>query len=345
MKIAIHQNKKVFDHSTLWTDAWAEYCRNNKIDFDLVDCFENNTIEKLKKYDVLLWHFSNYSFQEMLFARNILYCAKNLGLKTFPDFESSWHFDDKIAEESLLKTTNAPKPESWMFFTLNDAINWIEERTEFPVIAKLRCGSGSMNVKMIKNRSQAISYSKKMFSNGFNPSPNPLFKISSNVKSSKNWSDIVKRFKRIPDFLSSLKGAKLFPNEKGYVYFQEFIPNDGFDLKIVTVGNKLSYICRNIRKNDFRASGGGSLFFDKSFVSRNVIDSAFRTSDQLGFKCMGYDYVVDKRDGIGKIIEISYGFSHKAVLMANGYWDREMNWHDEGLNAPVEILKNIFSEV
>ena len=41
------------------------------------------------------------------------------------------------------------------------------------------------------------------------------------------------------------------------------------------------------------------------------------------------------------LIEISYGFSHKALLDANGYFDRSGIWHDEGLNAPHELLKNI----
>ena len=76
----------------------------------------------------------------------------------------------------------------------------------------------------------------------------------------------------------------MFSKEKGYVYFQEFIPNDGFDLKIVVIGDKLSFIGRKIRKDDFRASGGGDLFYDKNLVTQNVISSAFSTNDKLGLQ-------------------------------------------------------------
>jgi hypothetical protein len=60
---------------------------------------------------------------------------------------------------------------------------------------------------------------------------------------------------------------------------------------------------------------------------------------------MGYDYVVDKKTREGLIIEISYGFSHEALLSAGGYFDRKGNWHDEPLNAPEEILRNLILEV
>jgi len=149
------------------------------------------------------------------------------------------------------------------------------------------------------------------------------------------------RAKRIPEFIRTLRGAREFPNERGYVLFQEFVPNDGYDLKIVVIGDKLSYIVRSIRKGDFRASGGGDLFFDKNYVTKNIIDTAFATSDALNFKCMGYDYVVNNKTGEAKIVEISYGFSHTALLQAGGYFDRNGNWHDDPLNAPKELLKNL----
>jgi hypothetical protein len=180
-----------------------------------------------------------------------------------------------------------------------------------------------------------------MFNNGISSSPSLFYKAQSNIKTSKSIDTFIKRAKRIPEFLMTLAQSKHFPNEKGYVYLQKFIPNDGYDLKIVTVGNKLSFIGRNIRDGDFRASGGGDLFFDKSRVTKDIIDSAFKTSDLLGFKCMGYDYVVDNKTGKGIIIEISYGFSHKALLQAGGYFDREGNWINEPLNAPKELLENL----
>ena len=341
MKLAIHQNDKIFTHYSLWTNSWIEYCKNNDIEYDVVNCYDFNILEKLRNYDALLWHFGNYVLQDMLFARSILFSAKRMGLKIFPDYNDCWHFDDKIAETYALQSVGAPIPKSWMFYTLDDLISWAEANNKYTMVAKLRTGSGSHNVVMIKSKSQLISYGKKMFSKGFSPVPSLSFKATSQMKSSRSLEDIKKRLKKLPQFLHTLSRAKQFPNEKNYVFLQEFVPNDGFDLKIVAVGNKLSYICRSIRKNDFRASGGGDLYYDKKLVTEDIINSAFETNEKLGIQCMGYDYVVDKRTEKGVIVEMSYGFNHEALIGAQGYWDKNLEWYNEPLNTPEEIIKNI----
>lgn len=340
MKVALLEDISIKLHSSNWFIPWKKYCIENNIEYFVINPYKYNVIKELEGFDVVLWHFSGYIYKDMLIAKDILFSAKKMGIQVFPDFDDCWHFDDKIAETYLMQSINAPIPNSLMFYALDDLKNEINKIT-FPIIAKLRNGSGSHNVKLIKDKKELLHYSNKMFSKGFSSSPSLIYKTSSNVKSSKSLKVFINRAKRIPEFLKTLASANEFPNEKGYVYLQEFIPNNGFDLKVVVVGDKLSFIGRNIREGDFRASGGGDLFYDNKFITKNVIESAFRTSDLLGFKCMGYDYVVNNETGEGIIIEISYGFSHQALLLANGYFDRNGVWYDEPLNAPVEILNNL----
>lgn len=277
-------------------------------------------------------------------ARDILYTMETAGKKVFPSFRDAWHFDDKLAGTYFLERVNAPIPDSFYYYSPESVEKAIQQNDlKFPIVAKLRNGSGSHNVQLINNSSELVNYSKKMFGPGINSAPSLLFKTTSNVKTAQNFKTFIARAKRIPEFLRSMSNAQKFNRERGYVFLQEFIENNGYDLKIVVIGDKLSFICRSVRKGDFRASGGGSLFFDKKLVPGNVIKSAFETSDQLGFQCMGYDYVVDKNTNEGKIVEISYGFSHQALLLAEGYFDRAGEWHSEPLNAPVEILKNLMA--
>ncbi|MFV0138519.1 hypothetical protein OBK00_01240 [Empedobacter falsenii] len=341
-KIAILCDSSEKLHSTNWSLQWSVYCNDNNLCYELINPYKLNIIKDLMSFDVILWHFSNYSFKDMLMAKNILNTLEYHGKKVFPSFRDAWHFDDKLAETYLLESINAPLPQSFYFYNLINLKLAIENKIiKFPIIAKLRNGSGSHNVKKLDSPDQLLKYGKKMFSSGLSSAPSLFYKTSSNVKSSKDLKTFINRAKRIPEFLRSLSNAKKFNIERGYVYLQEFIPNDGYDLKIVVVGNKLSFIGRNIRKGEFRASGGGDLFYDKSKISKNVIDSAFRTSEQLGFNCMGYDYVINSKTGEGKIIEISYGFSHKAVIDAGGYFDRDGNWFNQPLNVPNEILANL----
>ena len=33
------------------------------------------------------------------------------------------------------------------------------------------------------------------------------------------------------------------------------------------------------------------------------------------------------------IVEINYGFAHEAYFKCPGYWDNNLNWHEESFNA------------
>lgn len=345
MKIAILFNENEKLHSTNWSLSWVTYCKENQFLYEIVDPYGMRVIDRLMGFDIVLWHYSHYSFTDMLLARNILFTLEHHGKKVFPSFKDAWHFDDKLAETYLLESIQAPLPESFYFYDFKNLAAYLKKNTlTFPIIAKLRNGSGSHNVTMIHSKEALMSYAKIMFTTGINSAPSLLYKATSNLKSSKSLKTFISRVKRIPEFLRSLSNAKKFNKERGYVYLQEFIPNAGYDLKIVVVGAKLSFVGRNVRQREFRASGGGDSFFNKDMVIKDVIDSAFKTSEDLGFSCMGYDYVVHSKTQKGIIVEMSYGFSHQAILSSGGFFDRNGSWHDEPLHVPNEILKNIISD-
>ncbi len=345
MKVAIQKSVKDVTHSTSWVYPWEEYCKQNGIDYELIDLFSCDAIKELSHFDVLLWHFGQYRHAEMLEARSILYSAKKMGLKVFPDFNDAWHFDDKVAEMYILKAVGAPIPKSNVYYDKDTIKKDIENgEITFPIVAKLRTGSGSHNVKLIKSKRELNRYASKMFSSGFNPAPSLLYKTTSNIRSSHNKQQFISKLKRAPEFLRTLAGARHFPHEKDYVYLQQFIPNDGYDMKVVVVGDKCCGFYRPVRSHDFRASGGGEIHFDKKYLTKGIIESAFKVADAIGVQCVGFDYVVNKETGEGVIVEMSYGFLHTAVLNANGYFDRNFIWHDEPFNPPFDILKNIIEK-
>lgn len=341
MKIAIHKNKHIFDHSTLWTDAWINFCVKNRIDYEVIDCFSPNIIKNLSNFDILLWHFSNYSYTEMNFARSILKSAENLGLKVFPNSKTNWHFDDKVAQSYFLDAIGSSIPKYNVFYTKEKLKEYIKEKPNYPVIAKLKNGAGSNNVKLIRNKKELIKYGNEMFSTGINSTPKAGFKIISNIQSTKSLKTFINRFKRIPDFVKSSKKAREFFNEKNYVYLQEFIDNEGYDLKVVVVGDKLTFLKRNIRNGDFRASGGGFIQYDHTVINLEIIKEAFHTSEKCSFQCMGYDFVINAETKECKIIEISYGFDYIAQLKLGGYYTKDGIFHDSPLNIPEEIIKNL----
>jgi glutathione synthase/RimK-type ligase-like ATP-grasp enzyme len=332
------------NHQTSWSHEWVAACAELGVVHELIDWRAMGAFERLGRHDVVLWHYSHYSADEMKFARPMLSALKAAGCAVFPDSGDSDHFDDKVAQSYLLQGLDLPTPKNYPLHSPETVENWIATVGTYPVVAKLRAGSGASNVILIETAVELRRYAKRMFGRGFRSRPNALFKIQSNLVSSRSFSEIVKRAKRAPEFLFSWRNANRLSHENGYVYLQEFIPGVDHDLKVVVVGEQLSFICRSVRKDDFRASGGGALFYDRSLITSSLIKAAFEASAALGSDCTGFDMVIDPRTQRPVILEVSYGFSHSALLQAGGHFDRTGTWHDVPLNAPRALLQRMLTK-
>ena len=155
---------------------------------------------------------------------------------------------------------------------------------------------------------------------------------------------MIRRVKKIPEFLNTRSHAKMMPIEKGYCYFQEFIPNDGYDLKVVVIGEKMTLCARSTRKNGFRASGGGDCYYDRRLLPDSVINTAFEVAEKLKMSCVGFDFVVDQRTGLGKIVEMCYGFDWEVQYQLGAYVDKKHLWHEKPVCVPDEIIKLILEK-
>ena len=113
--------------------------------------------------------------------------------------------------------------------------------------------------------------------------------------------------------------------EHGYVYFQKFIPDNTFDIRGIVIGDKAFEIKRMCRDNDFRASGSGSIVYDRSDLNEECARISFEAAKKLGTQCLALDFVFDK--GRPLIVEASYGFSMHGYDRCTGYWDKDMVWH------------------
>lgn len=345
MKVLISRRSTGPLHSSNYAHEWIPYCEALGLDYDVVDLLAvDKAIDLVRGYDILLWHFDNYDYAEMLEARSILYSAAHIGVATFPSFYEAWHFDDKIAQMYLLDAVRAPMPRSYVYYDQASYSEAVQAGAiPVPIVAKLRTGSGSNNVRMLRSQDELLAYGKQMFGRGYDPSPKILLKTVSNIRTTYSWKTFVTKFKRIPEFLRTLGRAKEFHNERGYVYLQEFVPNDGFDMRVLVVGDKVSSCYRPVRKGDFRASGAGVFLYDQSLMTPELIDSAFAIADALQSQCVGYDVVFDNQTGAFYFVEISLGMNQKSIEGAGGYFDRQGTWHNEPLNTPKEILKNLLA--
>jgi glutathione synthase/RimK-type ligase-like ATP-grasp enzyme len=336
MKIGIHGTRASFNQ------RWIEYCTEKKIDFKVINCYQNDVIEQLKDCDALMWHHSQNNPKDLLIAKPILFSLEQSGKAVFPDFNTSWHFDDKLGQKYLLESLGVSFVKSFAFFNKDDALQWAST-TDYPVVFKLRRGAGSFNVKLVKKESDVKKIIRTATSRGFS-NYNSLAALKEIIRKRQlgkaRNTDVIKGIARL-FFLPAF--AKIAGRELGYVYFQEFIPENAFDIRVVVIGNKAFAIKRLVRENDFRASGSGNILYEKKHFDDATIKLAFQISEKLHSQCTAFDFIF--KNGQPLIIEISYGFDPLGYDSCPGYWDRDLKWNEGKFNPYGWMVEEVIESI
>jgi len=337
MMLAIHNNKDSF------SNRWIQYCKNNQIPYKKVDCFQSDIMEQLKDCNGLMWNWNLTNPKIQFISRQLCSSLETVGKKMFPDYKTSWHYDDKVGQKYLLESVNAPLVPSYVFFNKQDALDWADQTT-FPKVFKLRGGAGSSNVKLISSRHQAVSHISRSFNKGFKSSPCYTYDFKKKIQNTKTLKKILQKIRRLPKSLINIhKINKNHTLETGYVYFQDFIPDNSFDIRIIVIGKRAFGIKRMVRPNDFRASGSGHIIYDPAQIDTRCIDLSFQTANQLDTQCLAFDYVFLNNTPL--IIEVSYDFSILPYDTCPGFWDQKLNWYNGSFNPQNFMIEDFINKL
>ncbi len=334
--IAIHSDTADF------SKRWIDYCQNKSIEYKVVNCFDNNIIEQLSNCEALFWHHNHRNFQDSLLAKDLLFALEHSGIKVFPDFKTGWHFDDKLAQKYLFEALNIPSVNTYVFYSKKKALNWASN-TLYPKVFKLRGGAGSSNVKLVKN----IQSNKKLINKAFEKGFHAIDKKGKVIDAFNKYRKGVISFLTLLKTFTSLyilpnQYVKMANNEKGYIYYQDFIPNNDFDIRIIIIDNKAFAIKRMVREEDFRASGSGVILYEKENFDKTLIRLAFDITDKIQSTCCALDFVFLNDTPL--VVEISYGFSSKVYDSCVGYWDRQLNFHRESFNPYGWMIESVIKK-
>lgn len=337
MKIAIHREKGSF------SDRWISYCEEAGIPYKIVNCFESDIINQLNDCNGLMWHWILNDYKAMLFAHQLTLSLEKKGINVFPDVNSSWHYNDKLGQKYLLEAIEAPLVKTYVFYTKKEALEWIEGAT-FPKVFKLRGGSGSVNVSLVRSKQKAKHLINRAFNQGFSHI-NRINRLKNRIwdfKKDKNFFTFKKVMAGIARLFIPNEIERFSHNEKGYIYFQDFIADNEYDTRLVVVGNRCFGVRRFCRKGDFRASGSGVDDVNPHLINIECVRIAFSVANQLGAQSIAYDFVMDA--GNPKIVEISYCFPLGAPDECVGYWDNNLVWHEEPINAEIFMIKDFITK-
>lgn len=338
VQLAIHHREGSF------SDRWIEYCDLHGIRYKTVNCFDSDIIRQLGSSDALLWHWSHGDPRDQLMAHNVIMAAEAMGVKVFPSVSTCWHFDDKIAQKYLLEAIDAPLVPTYVFYDLEEALRWID-RASFPKVFKLRRGAGSSNVKLVHSATEARTLARRAFSSGFSPVPHYGQDALKRYRFAKRRGDLVNVIKRILKNLASIRNnRKMMGLEKGYVYFQDFMPGNDFDTRVTVIGERVFAFTRNVRPGDFRASGSGDIVYDMDRFNRKCLEIAFDVTRKVKSQSMAFDFILGERQQ-PLILEVSYGYVPQLVHSCPGHWDGRLNWHEGQVWPQDAILIDLLNDI
>jgi glutathione synthase/RimK-type ligase-like ATP-grasp enzyme len=337
IKLAIHHRDNSF------SERWIEYCKLNNVNYIIVDCFNTDIIELLLKEKVthLMWNFHHSSVYDLTVSAYVLNSVELMGMNTFPNFNSRWHFDDKIAQKYLFESLDIPVAQNYVFYSQSETEKFLKH-ISFPIVGKLKRGAGATNVKLIKSYTEGKHFVDLMFNKGVSSSGSSFGNLDQKIRVIKKVKNPITLIKKLFNYLKKFKKERSIANpEKGYAYFQEFMPNNNYDTRVIVVYDKAIAFKRMNRKDDFRASGSGKSNFND--IDINMIKIAFETSKKLKAQSLAYDFVYN-HDKEPVIIEMSYTFGRDISDTAKGYWNENLEFLEKPFKLQFDMIENFLKE-
>ncbi len=245
---------------------YIRYLDYNDFDYEYYNIFRSDWQEKAEKFDIIIFRPCSYPWALDDARDKIYFLEKVLGKKVLPSFKELMFYENKLYQYYILKELKAPVAPTFTSTDYRESLAFIK-KAEYPLISKIRTGSGSSGVRLIKSKNQARRLVKRIFRRGA-----PTY-----------WP---------------------FLRQKNYVYLQQYIENDGYDLRVIVFDkdNIFGYY-RKPRDNDFRASGSGIVI--KKALPEEAVKIALNIAERLNYNILAVDFVKSVNDNNYYIIEAS----------------------------------------
>ncbi len=201
----------------------------------------------------------------------------------------------RLYDDKILQyqTFGERMPKTWHITNFDDAIENVKQ-IKFPFISKSSKGAGSSNIRFLKTRKQALE-------------------------------EIDTVFKR--------EGITcwLKDKQKDYLLWQEFIPNNLNDWRVILIAKKYAMILKRYNRPDIPfASGSGDIEPVQNLDSckqHMILAYTREFANAFNFSFLGVDIIFDGRDNQPLILETTTGWSFEGYLdcpvfeFSNGEWN------------------------
>lgn len=316
--IAIHPDDYTGVNSPAESDAssprWAQLLKDAGHEVRWVNVYRADILNQLEGCDAFMWRWAHFGGMFQIARRLLPVIELELKIPVYPDQNTCWYYDDKIAQSYLFEVLKIPSPRTWVWFSNENAEDWVQTAT-FPLVMKLAGGASSQNVRLIRDVREAEQWLHRLFDLG----------VGTLGSADKPWPW---RKRIVASVKALIKGEPPlsycpWPLDKNYVLFQEYLHDNAFDTRVTVIGNRAFAFRRFNRPDDFRASGSGIIDYTPEKIDPAFLRLAFDTATKLKSQSCAIDGLYR---GLEPVVgEVSYTYVSSAVYACPGHWKQKVS--------------------
>jgi glutathione synthase/RimK-type ligase-like ATP-grasp enzyme len=206
-----------FEVPPRWT-KYRRFLENNSFTYGIYNIHAHDWIEKASPYDLVVGFVTSAMWQLREMYRKYYVLENYLGKLCYPSANHALLYEDKCLEAYLSRVGGIPFVNTYISHEKADALCLVE-KLKYPVVCKVIPSSGSVGTTLVSSSRQCRRIVERAFSR------------------------------------TGRKTHTVHFRQKDYVYFQEYVPNDGYDIRVIVVSNWAFGYYRKVPAGDFRASG------------------------------------------------------------------------------------------
>ena len=205
-------------------EAYEKILAHNGIPFERLRASQADFLERARGMSFLLVRWGHYDHDRQLAQALLPVVDRQLRLPCYPDWNTCWHYDDKIRQWYLMCSRGYPMVESRVFWEREEALAWLEREAEFPQVFKLAVGAGSTNVLLVENAAYGKKLVRRMFGRGILPGA-----LMSGGIRLQHFSPYREARRLAGNIRRRLRGLDISPwwqLQKNYALFQRYLPGN-----------------------------------------------------------------------------------------------------------------------
>lgn len=326
-KVCILSNEDNQSH-LLWEKAVV---KSGEVDsYKIVNLSLNNWIEEIRsdQFDLLLLKPPGKTEQfKRLYDERVLLIQRCFDIPIYPSLNEILIYENKRFLRDWLKIRNIPHPTTNVFFDKQDAMNFIINNDQFPIVGKTNIGASGNGVEILKSSKDALAYVNIAFKKGIKPRSGPklgkgsIFKKVQKVLKGKGF--LKQRLKDYhTDFLN---------NQYHFVILQEYIKHQ-WEWRCVRIGDSF-FAHKKIVKGEMAS---GKLIKSYDSVPFKLLDFIRNVSEENGLSSVAIDVFEQNEGYLVNEIQCFFGQSDPYQMLVDGkpgrYIYKEDKWiFEEGM--------------